>query len=101
MVSVMQKCLACEEHQQQLLEDGDGSQVLCTHSIEFSDGEEDEKEEGDIPVATASSSTTSRQRKRKFLSPREFNDRADDKTKRRIAPIQEWRNLIIGNYCKY
>ena len=25
-------CLICEEHQDILLEDGDGSQVICTHN---------------------------------------------------------------------
>ena len=44
-------------------------------------------------VASSSSSSFSSS---SFLSSRAFDERADEKTKRRISPIQKWRYLVIG-----
>ena len=89
------KCVNCKEHQEWLLENNDGSpQVICTHNTK---GEEEEAEADDSGSRSSSSSTVPcSSRKRKFLSSHEFNERVDDKTKRRIAPIKKWRELHVG-----
>ena len=64
------------------------------------DGEEGKTKDSGNAVESFSSSSLAvpaDNRKRKFLSSHEFNERADDKTKRRIAPIQKWRDLIVGS----
>ena len=102
------KCGVCEEREQQLLDEGAGcGQVICNHVMKLDDGVQDEEKEKDTPIATDSvggssittkiSSRQQQRKRRRFLSPYEFNERADDKTKRRIAPIQKWRDLIVGN----
>ena len=89
MASTM-KCNKCSERLKRLIAESDGSdqEVICDHIINF-----------DAPTDTSSniSILTRQQRKRKFLSSREFNDQADDKSKLRIAPIQKWRSLVVGD----
>ena len=89
MASTM-KCNKCSERLKRLIAESDGSvqEVICDHIIDF-----------DAPTDTSSniSILTRQQRKRKFLSSREFNNLADDKSKLRIAPIQKWRSLVVGD----
>ena len=99
------KCRVCEEREQQLLDDGAGFfQVICNHVMKLDDGVQDEDKEKDTPIATdsgggSSSITTkisSRQQQRKrrrFLSPYEFNERADDI--RRNVGSRLYRNGVI------
>ena len=108
-------CSSCNEHQQWLLESGDGSQVICEHLII------DEKETSlsGIPVATTMNDANKQQqtssfkqeectiattaaaaaipsRKRKFLTPKEFFNLGGNEIKRKIKPIQKWTTLIEG-----
>ena len=89
MASTM-KCNKCSERLKRLIAESDGSvqEVICDHIINF-----------DASTDTSSniSILTRQQRKRKFLSSREFNNLADDKSKLRIAPIQKWRSLVVGD----
>ena len=98
---VLSMCKSCVQHQEQLLEDGDGSQVICEH---LPDNYEEEKDEvavaaAAVPVAVVSTteppSSTSVPRKRKFISDYEFVRVGDDKIKRKIAPVQSWKDLTI------
>lgn len=96
MASSSVLCDICKTDQERLLEDGDGSQVICDHS---SDGGEDDNM---VAVAGSSSSSAtetvfSSSRKRKFLSREGFYQKADDKSKRRIAPIRKWGELVVGD----
>ena len=93
-------CNICFEQQEQLLADGDGSQVICTHNIIDNDSNEAvSSEEGDVAakkkrkMATAESSGSVK--RKSFLSDAEFDRRADDKLKRKLIPIKKWRELII------
>ena len=101
----MKKCEYCETHQQQLLDDGDGSQVVCDH-LDSTDIE------GDASTTTTTTCTDTKseqleaeqinttattRRKRKFLTDYEFDRMGDDRVKRKIAPIQKWRDLIVRN----
>ena len=107
-------CSSCEDHQQSLLESGDGSQVICEHLIideketslsgiavaTMTDDNKQEqtssfkKEECTIATTTAAAAITSR--KRKFLTPKEFFNLGGDEIKRKIKPIQKWTTLIEG-----
>ena len=97
-------CKSCIQHQDQLLEDGDGSQVICDHfPISREEGEEDEVVvDAAVPVAVvdtteslpyASAPTTTR--KRKFISSFDFEDKADDSTKLRLSSIINWTQLYL------
>ena len=94
-------CRSCAEHQEQLLEEGDGSQVVCDHL--HIDCEDDEDAVAAIPVAVVSTSAPSPQsastpsttRKRKFMSVSDFEDRADDQTKLRLSSIIKWIELDL------
>ena len=93
-------CRACIEHQEQLLEDGDGSQVICDHFQISNEEEEDEVIVAAVAVPVAVVDATgvpppSSSRKRKFVSDYEFVRMGDDKMKRKIAPVQPWKNLTI------
>ena len=91
MTSSSVLCDICKADQERLLEDGDGSQVICDHS-------RDSDEDDNLVAVVAGSSTHSSPRKRKhFLSREEFYQKADDKSKRRIAPIRKWRELVVGD----
>ena len=105
MENSQEKCKSCEARREQLLEDGDGSQVICDH---LPDNYEEEKDEvvvvaaadaAAVPVAVVSttepSSSASVRRKRKFVSDYEFDRMGDDKIKRKIAPVQPWKDLTI------
>ena len=94
MTSSSVLCDICQAQQERLLEDGDGSQVICDHSAHSSDTDDGV---GDNTAAVSSTETTSSSRKRKFLSREEFYQKADDKSKRRIAPIRKWRELVVGD----
>ena len=93
-------CDSCADHQEYLLESGDGSQVVCTHQIKI------DKETECLVAATSSSSScipvvggrsndaaTTRNRKRKFLTADRFAELASVKLRRKIAPIKKWRQL--------
>ena len=96
------KCDACNEHQQQLLDNGDGSQVIC-YCIDNTETEN----VVDIPNATSmmmmtnaipatvddAITTTTQRRKRKFLTDKEFAKLGDDKVKRKISPVIKWTEL--------
>ena len=113
---VATKCDLCIAKQDELMESGDGSQVVCNHLnlINMFDDAADEiitiasTEISTLSSTLASSLASSltlptqalplqQSRKRKFLSQEGFFNKADDKTKRRIAPIQQWIKLIVGN----
>ena len=98
------KCVSCTERQQFLLDNGDGSQVVCGHLI-IDVGETSSSSSNSTAVEeTTSSSTTSvvatspikeenDSRKRKFLTFKDFIDRADEKKKMKIVPITKWSTL--------
>ena len=96
-------CRICIDHQEQLLEDGDGSQVICDHlhiSNEKEDGEVVVVTTTDVPVAVVDvtevssyASTHSTTRKRKFISSSDFVDKADNSTKRSLSEIIKWTEL--------
>ena len=94
MASTM-KCNKCNEREKRLIAEGDGSvqEVICDHIINL----DDDAQDASMDISTTISKLTRQQRKRKFLSPREFDAQADDKTKLRIAPIQKWRSLVVGD----
>ncbi len=93
------KCDSCVKHQQRLIECGTNVKVICNHLII--------DEDAVVPVeeTTSSSATTviapapvfmkeeNSSRKRKFLTFKKFVDRADEKIKRKIAPIVKWSTL--------
>ena len=112
VVNPSRMCDVCFDHQNQLLEDGDGSQVICNcflplDDIEVEDEEEEEAERFTTTTTstitnnnTSSSSSTGseigkKRRRRRFLSSNQFNDLATDSVKRRIAPIKKWRDLQL------
>ena len=96
-------CDSCADHQEYLLESGDGSQVVCEHQLKI-----DEETEC-LAAATSSSSscmpmvgkrsndaatsTTAKSRKRKFLTADQFAELATVKLRRNITPIKKWRQL--------
>ena len=100
------KCVSCTERQQFLLDNGDGSQVVCDHHLINDVGETSSSSSNSTAVEeTTSSSTTSVvatsspikeenvSRKRKFLTFKDFIDRADEKKKAKIVPITKWATL--------
>ena len=106
MENSQERCKSCEEHQEQLLEDGDGTQVMCNHLHIFNEYEEKDEVAvttvaAAVPVAVVSTTeppaSTSVPRKRKFISDYEFVRVGDDKIKRKIAPVQPWKDLTIRN----
>ena len=97
-------CDSCADHQEYLLESGDGSQVICEHQLKI-----DEETGASTSELISSSSSTSdvdrssttatplaaetSSRKRKFVSATRFAKLADTKLRRKIAPIKKWREL--------
>ena len=107
VVNLSRMCDVCIDHQNQLLEDGDGSQVICNCLLPLDDIEVEEEAERFTTTTTStttnnntssSSSTGSeigKKRRRRFLSSNQFNDLATDSVNRRIAPIKKWRDLQL------
>ena len=98
--SQQEMCDVCYDQQEQLLADGDGSQVMCTHYV--IDGDDDAndtsqavEEKGESVKKTISPLITGVKRKTFFLSDEEFDRRADAKLKRKLVPIKKWRELTI------
>ena len=90
------KCDACNEHQQQLLDDdGDGSQVICycidnaeTENVVDTPNATSMMMTNTIPATTDDAiTTTTQRRKRKFLTDKEFAKLGDDIVKRKISPV--------------
>ena len=93
-------CGSCAEHQEYLLESGDGSQVVCEHQLKI----DEETERSTVSTSSSSScipvvggrsndAATTRNRKRKFLTADRFAELASVKLRRKIAPIKKWRQL--------
>ena len=93
-------CDSCADYQEQLLEGGDGSQVVCGHQLKI-----DEETEGSALSKSSSSScmpvvggrsndvATTKNRKRKFLTADRFAELATEKLRSKIAPIRKWPEL--------
>ena len=116
----MKLCDICQSHQEQLLEDGDGSgsQVICIH-LSSEDSETVEKIDvvEVLPIECKSSSESltkkrkedsrndelvnssksgeSSRKKRKFISDYEFDRCGDDRIKRKISALQPWKELPL------
>ena len=94
----MKMCTECEDWKQQ---HGDGTQRICKKC--YNGGNIDTTPALEYTATTTSadtvlpSSASSFGKKRKFLSSHAFDARAEDKSKRRIAPIKKWRELIVGD----
>ena len=95
-------CASCAEHQEYLLESGDGSQVVCEHQLKISDDTEcsaaPSSSSSYMPAVVEERSndaatTTTTSRKRKFLTSDRFAELASVKLRRKIAPIKKWRQL--------
>ena len=98
---IIMLCDSCADHQEYLLESGDGAQVICEHQLKISEDTEC------LPAATSSSSScdsnpvkrsddvvaTTSDKKRKFLTADRFAELATVKLRRKIAPIKKWRQL--------
>ena len=98
-------CDSCADHQEYLLESGDGSQVICEHELKiveetgastselFSSNSSsiDVDRPSNAVAATPAAETSSR--KRKFVTADRFAKLADVKLRRKIAPIKKWREL--------
>ena len=97
MTTLSVLCDICKAQQEQLLEDGDGTQVICDHSAHSSDTDDDGGVGDNTVVVSSTEMSSSSSRKRKFLSRERFYQKADDKSKRRIAPIRKWRELVVGD----
>ena len=99
----MLSCESCEEHQQFLLDNGDGSQVVCKHEslavIEDSEDNEFAAEAAaaavDINSSEECGSSSSSSRKRKFPTLKRFAEAGGENLKRKIAPIRKWTSLKI------
>ena len=100
-------CSSYEDHQQSLLESGDGSQVICKHliidekettlsEIPVATTMNDDNKQEECTIATTAATTAIPSRKRKFLTPNEFFNLGGDEIKRKIKPIQKWTTLIEG-----
>ena len=104
-------CDICKVDQEQLSADGEGSQVICIH-LDTSSNVTDNAISDDnntvvasiemslssspsSPISLLPSSSSSR--KNKFLIREEYYQKADDKMKGRIAPIQKWIELVVGD----
>ena len=90
-------CDSCADYQEQLLEGGDGSQVVCGHQLKIDEESERSKSSSSscMPVVGGRSNdaATTRNRKRKFLTADRFAELASVKLRRKIAPIKKWRQL--------
>ena len=95
-------CESCADHQEYLLESGDGSQVVCEHQLKISKDIEclaalsTSSSSSCMPVVVEERSNdvaTTRSRKRKFLTADRFAELASVKLRRKIAPIKKWRQL--------
>ena len=100
-------CASCAEHQEYLLESGDGSQVICEHHLLIDEEpptalstctetlSAQASTSGSTPVPTPTPPLSSI-RKRKFLNADKFARIAGPKMKRKIAPIKKWCELTQG-----
>ena len=108
----MMLCDLCNTRQNDLLEAGDGSQVLCNHMNNFA-ASDDEEQSTKISRSDASATTFADQqiqsawkssasneattaaasKKRRFPSLKEFTDASEDKIKRKLRPLQKWNSL--------
>ena len=91
-------CDSCADHQEFLLESGDGSQVVCGHQLKIDEETERSTVSSSsscMPVVGGRSNdaATTRNRKRKFLTADRFAELASVKLRRKIAPIKKWRQL--------
>lgn len=92
-------CDSCADHQEYLLESGDGSQVVCEHQLKIDEetGASSSSSSSCMPMVGKSSNdattTTTRNRKRNFLTADRFAELATVKLRRKIAPIKKWRQL--------
>ena len=106
--SLKKLCESCEKDQQCLLDNGDGSQVVCEHviseesatatSINRSDImviDEDDDVLSSVPLSIRSSGNTIKDRKRKFPSFREFAEAGGDELKRKVLAMEKWSSLTI------
>ena len=97
-------CDSCADHQEYLLESGDGSQVICEHQLKI-DEETGASTSELLPSlftsdvdrsysnAIAATAADTASRKRKFVTADRFAELADMKLRRKIAPIKKWRQL--------
>ena len=105
-------CESCEKDQQCLLDNGDGSQVVCEHVISEEsatatsinrcsdimviDEDDDDVLSSSVPLSIRSSSgNTIKDRKRKFPSFREFAEAGGDELKRKVLAMEKWSSLTI------
>ena len=97
-------CDSCADHQEYLLESGDGSQVICEHQLKIDEGtgastlellssssSTNDVDRSSTTVTAIAAETSSR--KRKFVTADRFAKLADVKLRRKIAPIKKWREL--------
>ena len=96
-------CDSCADHQEYLLESGDGSQVICEHQLKIDEETGASTSEllsslftSDVDrsstTVTATGADTA-SRKRKFVTADRFAKLADVKLRRKIAPVKKWREL--------
>ena len=110
--SLKKLCESCEKDQQCLLDNGDGSQVVCEHVISEEsatatsinrcsdimviDEDDDDVLSSSVPLSIRSSSgNTIKDRKRKFPSFREFAEAGGDELKRKVLAMEKWSSLTI------
>ena len=96
-------CDSCADHQEYLLESGDGSQVICEHQLKIIEeigastselllslSTNDVDRSSNAVAATAADTVSG---KRKFVSADRFAKLTDTKLRRKISPIKKWREL--------
>ena len=103
-------CKNCEEIQEQLLADneGTGGQITCNHQddqtimvIEDEEGEDGESSSGvstfsSVAAAAVDMKSKPRDnRKRKFQTMKTFAEAGDDDIKRKVVPIEKWTSLKV------
>ena len=96
-------CDSCADHQEYLLESGDGSQVICEQQLIIDEETGASTSEllsslftSDVDRssnAIAATAADTGSRKRKFVTADRFAELADMKLRRKIAPIKKWREL--------
>ena len=89
-------CDSCADYQEQLLDSGDGSQVICEHQL-IIDEKADTSNATAVPTAAAGETTS---RKRKFVTADQFAKLADVKLRRKLAPVKKWRELAERIPCR-
>ena len=100
-------CDSCADHQECLLESGDGSQVICEHQLKIDEETgastsellsslftSDVDRSSNAMAATAADTAS---RKRKFVSADRFAELASVKLRRKIVPITKWQQLQEKN----